>query len=587
MNMKRILSKIIMIALVLSQFISVTQIDVYANEEHTPIGGVIYEMDKKNEYNYLESTIIKDTNNALGSLEINGAIKNEYNNENFPCYSVSSNDVSFSYSIDNLNTVESKWHLVKDSGKKINGLKLDDKIGYGAIVVQTSKDGKKWITEYTESNVFEQSNVSKDNFYKTNNIQLVNGTYYRVVVAYEMRIKIDESKILFIKKNDYEYKKVVEVYDFYLFDKETKQYESANDNKYNLGYVINTGKDNGYSGNEQIDEDDPHYGWDIGKFFIKGYTSCKTEVKDNPIFLKNVGDKVTLYFNLEQDIDCLNGDEKKTIHNDANGYDQYFQTDKTGFGRGTLIIRYTDSENVKHTANIYTNYLEANISPRADTVVQLFEEGDYEVALNYEIKDGKLLSEYTNYRIFFKFSVRNGNSMVYSFDSVTGAELLNGSTTKNGFRLDLAKSKYLDVIVKKEVLTENEDGIIEDTRYNRPAKDGELYTDSGIYTIKVTNRYTNESTVKKICVGDSLLMRAYMRTGMSIDEIADKLSDGATINEDGSIVELEYNDEGLYIENELEENLDESNSLIFGLLTIVVIGIVALYLKSQKNRGMK
>ena len=55
-------------------------------------------------------------------------------------------------------------------------------------------------------------------------------------------------------------------------------------------------------------------------------------------------------------------------------------------GRGTLIIRYTDERGVKHDPEIYTNYLEANAKTSADTVVKLFEEGDYEVALDYEIK---------------------------------------------------------------------------------------------------------------------------------------------------------------------------------------------------------
>ena len=124
---------------------------------------------------------------------------------------------------------------------------------------------------------------------------------------------------------------------------------------------------------EIIDDEDPHYGWDLGNFFVSGYTQKTEDGNGNFVFLKNVGDKVTLWFNLKQDIDCLDGNEKLSISRDKDGFDQYFETAKTDFGRGTLIVRYTDYEGVSHEPQIYTNYLEANLSPGADTVVQLFE----------------------------------------------------------------------------------------------------------------------------------------------------------------------------------------------------------------------
>lgn len=169
------------------------------------------------------------------------------------------------------------------------------------------------------------------------------------------------------------------------------------------------------------------------------------------------------------------------------GYDNYFETSVTNFGRGALIIRYTDYENVQHDPITYTNYLNANAKTGADTIVQLFEEGDYEVALNYKIKNNKtkvlgqsILPEYNDYRIFFKFSVRNGNCMVYPFDVATKAELTNSSITENGFYLNLAKSRYLDINIKKEVLKEGTEGVTEDIRFNKPAKDGDQYTEEGI-----------------------------------------------------------------------------------------------------------
>ncbi|MDR3209952.1 MAG: hypothetical protein LBT36_04935 [Oscillospiraceae bacterium] len=215
---------------------------------------------------------------------------------------------------------------------------------------------------------------------------------------------------------------------------------AADSLKYYLGEAVNTGKDNGYSESNPLDIKDPHYNWKLGRFFVSGYTRVTEDADHNPVIIKTLGDKVTLWFNLEQDIDILNGNDKLTISEDKNGYDKYFQTAKTGFGCGTLIIRHTDWQNKPNDPTIYTDYLTA-LTAGADTQVELFEEGDYEVALDYEIRKNNVPfpDSYTNYRIFFKFSVRNGNCMVYPFDVATKGELTNSSITEKGFYLDLAK----------------------------------------------------------------------------------------------------------------------------------------------------
>lgn len=313
--------------------------------------------------------------------------------------------------------------------------------------------------------------------------------------------------------------------------------------KYSLGSKTRVDKVNGYVGEKEITSKDPHYGWDLGNFFVSGYTTDTKDSDGNPVFLKNVGDKVTLWFNLKYDIDCLNGDEALSIEEDVDGFDQYFETKSTDFGKGALIIRYTDYENKKGEPQIYTNYLAAKAKTGANTEVQMFEEGDYEVALDYKIKYDKrkvlgksVLPEYSQYRIFFKFSVRNGNCMVYPLDTKTGSELTNSSITPNGFYLDLAKSRYLKINIKKEILKEGADGLVEDTRFNRPAKDGEQYTDEGIYSITVKNIYTDQETSKKIYVGTNDILIAHMTTGLPVGEIKKQVDQGATILEDGTIV---------------------------------------------------
>lgn len=308
--------------------------------------------------------------------------------------------------------------------------------------------------------------------------------------------------------------------------------------RYYMGEAINTGTDNGFSGAHKIDSRDPHFGWTLGSFFVSGYTSVQQDESGDPIFIKTLGDQVELWFQLEQDIDCLNGNDALSISEDKNGFDETFGISKTNFGRGAMVTRHRDYRNAIGTPQLYTDYLSGIVASGANTTVQLFEEGDYEVALNYEIKDQSipLLNRFSDYRIHFKFSVRNGNCMVYPFDIATGAELTNTAIAENGFYLDLARSRYLDINVKREVLAEGAVGLTEDVRFNRPARDGDQYTDEGIYTITVSNRYTGQQTAKQIYVGTNKILMAHMVTGLSVEEIRDQIARGAQIAEDGTII---------------------------------------------------
>ncbi|MFR5683001.1 MAG: hypothetical protein ACLVAS_03985 [Mediterraneibacter gnavus] len=266
----------------------------------------------------------------------------------------------------------------------------------------------------------------------------------------------------------------------------------------------------------------------------------------------------------------MNNDKSLMIANDKKAYDNLLYKDETAFGRGALIIRKTDAyQNKKGTSQLYTDYL-SGVKVGANTQVEICEEGDYEVALDYSIRDKKITvpfidktirSTYNDYKIYFTFSVRNGNCMVFPFDVATGEELTNKAITENGFYLDLAKSRYLEINVKKEVLREGATGLTEDVRFNKPASDGEKYTDEGIYTITVSNPYTEEETVKKIYVGTNSVLKAYMTTGYAISDIQSLLKDGATIDDDGNITIPEKVEKPKVVENVSESAivLNEAN----------------------------
>lgn len=354
-----------------------------------------------------------------------------------------------------------------------------------------------------------------------------------------------------------------------------------------LGSRVNAGLDTGYSETNEIVDSDPHFGWQLGSFYVSGFTAVQRD--DNQVtFLKTVGNKVTLNFKLEQDINSLNGNDSLSISDDKNGFDQPFGIEKSesGFGRGTLIIRQIDYQNASRAPQVYTNYLEG-VAVGADTEVALFEEGDYEIVLDYEIKNDvrrtpglgpipsiSIAPEYSNYTIRFKFSVRNGNTMVFLFDAENGSELTNEASAPNGFSIDLARSRYLDVNVKREVLS----GDHFDVRFNGPAEDGTSYTDEGVYTIAAHNPSTGQTTEKIIYVGDDPQLKAYAITGYSLEEIRDMISQGAKVDDDGNLYwpEQEVKPSGAETGNGLASEANEGKSAIPTVAMIAITALVVL-----------
>lgn len=353
--------------------------------------------------------------------------------------------------------------------------------------------------------------------------------------------------------------------------------------------VFNAGKDKGYSKTDIIENGDVHYGWKLGKFAITDFSSKRKDENGNWILLKNVNDKVSLFFILTQDINRLDGNDNLGISEDENGYDNEFNVKKSNFGKGMLIVRKIDSTGNKNEPVLYRDYLNG-ITVGSKTKIDVFEEGDYEVALDYEVRDNGLLffDGYSNYRIRFNFSVRNGNCMVFPFDVKTGSELNNTSITENGFYLDLANSKYLSVNIKREVLKDGVDGLIEDTRYNRPAKVGEQYTEEGIYTITAKNEYTNEVTIKKIYVGQDKILKAHVQNGeYSISQIKDMVSRGTVIDENGNMsnIPIEYkSNTNDFIKTHTKSQNIFLKGLPIAILIIILIIFILLKLSKKKKQ---
>ncbi|WP_270478873.1 hypothetical protein [Faecalibacterium prausnitzii] len=503
----------------------------------TTIAGTVYQFEKDDHYNFSDSQPISNAG-TYGTFAVYGNLSSAGQKDGISAYITENGqfELFYTYQDSLLNTTEDSWHLVDDKSKKIDKLTLDSKIMKGAIVVQTSNDHINWRNVQVLTNAFQDVPVRANAIYSATAAQLDSGCFYRVIIAYEVSIRTEERKVLFVNTDKYETRKYAEVYEVYAQSKGAASDSVNKTQARNPNEAIRVKDFDNYYGTEDISPKDIHYGWTLGHFIVSGFTRKEKNPDNTLVFLKNAGDQVKLSFHLEQDITALNGNPKLTITDDTNGRDQYFQTEKMDFGRGLVIVRYTDDTYKKSKPIYYRDYLKANATG-ADTEIQLCEEGDYEVALDYEVTKDELIDKVGHYRITFNFSVRNGNSMFFPMDLATGAELVNGSVAENGFRIDMAKSRYLSIDVKYSVLNPIGDSYVEDTRFNRPAKDGNQYTDEGIYTITARSDYSEEPTVKKIIVGNDFTALAYVVNNLSLDDFNQKLKDGFTIDSDGVLLE--------------------------------------------------
>ena len=337
--------------MVLTILISTLPFAASAATGQTDVPGKIYEFDKDSHYEFADCKTYFDASESstYGSFFISGNIASVDSKEGIPAYEVADGNLSFFYNYTDtiLNADLDSWHLVEDKSKKVNDLTLTSNIMKGAIILQTSKDRMNWINVGTTTNAFADTPVRTDAIYNTTDVQLINGCFYRVIVVYELRIRTEQSNFLLINTDKYENKKCAEVYEFYAYTNSGESTVTDPNQTYSLGSRVRVKNFDGYSGEEAIDKDDPHYGWNLGNFFLSGYTDEIAESNGNVVFLKNVGDKVTLWFNLGQNINALNGKNNLSITADTEGYDQYFETPRMNFGRGALIIRYTDHNNVQ------------------------------------------------------------------------------------------------------------------------------------------------------------------------------------------------------------------------------------------------
>ena len=571
------------------------------------MSGKSYDLGEKDAYDLSKVQAVSD---AANRFLVKGDISSVGTQNGFVSYAVSSGNLKLLIN-DHFGTTlfvpnaSTDWHIVTDKTKVVDSTKLSQNIGSGAVIVQTSKDGKTWINADTETDIYNKMDAINnrtingetiDAFYETTNVQLTNGCYYRVIVAYKLQREVASSKVLLWDKPNYENKERVEIYQFYAYDPSVNKAETLDIKKsYEFGEVFRVDSPDGFKNPEQLKADDPHIDWSVGKFYVSGYTAVKMD-GDVPVFLKVPGDRAALWFNLEQELDKCNGRTDVKVNYIDSGSDIYFGTPTIdSFGRGALIVRKTDYQNKKER-EIYTNYLEASATVGANTRVDLFEEGDYEVALDYQLHYdkpfvfGTTSTKTLTYRIFFKFKVRNGDISAFLRDVDTDQFITNANVAEHGFYIDVAQSHYLDMTIKREVLSDSLNGLVEDTKFSGVAKENRNYTDEGIYTVTIKNLATGDSVEKTVYVGNRDIMLAHMKTGTPLSEINERLAAGAYIDDNGNIIDPEpVMEEEEEIIEEVEEEAEEKTKapngvVIFAIVVVLCIAGGITYKKWSDNK---
>ena len=189
---KLVVKGVIAITLLVVVLMCANTNNVNADQTKT-LTGDEYQFTDSEKYNIDEKTPVGKTSsaasNSFGTLSITGEYEVMEKQSGYRAFDVKKGNIRIKYDFEKskLITNDNAYNLYDDSCEEINGYDMDKDVDFGAILVQTSFDGQKWATDTALTNVFVQNSPLSDHIYETNNIQLVNGCYYRIIVAYEER----------------------------------------------------------------------------------------------------------------------------------------------------------------------------------------------------------------------------------------------------------------------------------------------------------------------------------------------------------------------------------------------------------------
>lgn len=123
---------------------------VYAKDQSIQLEASRYEFGEKSEYEIDSASSDAGIKFTLGTLSVNGNISSTSTKDKISSYTIADDaffTIDFNYDNALKNASDSDWHICEDSKEKVNNVKLNDDIENGAVILQTSLDGQKYVIE--------------------------------------------------------------------------------------------------------------------------------------------------------------------------------------------------------------------------------------------------------------------------------------------------------------------------------------------------------------------------------------------------------------------------------------------------------
>ena len=470
----------------------------------------------------LSSEESRATNSAqsvnAGTLQITGDIGDIDITDSIPSYGVSSSEITITFQISDRLTGE-QAHLISDDSRTVGSISLDSRIGLGALIVQTSSDGENWRTVSCETDVCADGTLNHT-LYSPTVPELNVGCRYRVIFAYRTGIKTGTERRFFYESDVYDYTRYTEVYDFRLYSLQAIASTSSTQERTELGATVQVQSADGYQGTVSCDAEDPHSGWELGRFSV-GADTVTTDADGTPVFLIQSGEQASLNYTLLQNIDALHGSSSLSILSDSSGYDAKLDASADSFGRGALIIRCTNADGTVDDPIVYTDFLASCASLNSEACILTLGEGDYEVALDYGMESSRMeffgyhfMPQNSYYRTSFRFSVRYADCPLTLIEHGSEQTLDSCATTESGFYCSVNGAQYLELSVARKVWDENENNLVY-TDFFSDISCGTVFLGEGLYEITAHNPVTDVSTGAVIYVGSDPILQDYAASSCS------------------------------------------------------------------------
>ncbi len=493
----------------------------YAAERTENISSVRYIFDDKYDYDFTEKKQLYTDNYALGSLSIRGNIDEVTKKNGVPAYGVDSGVISFSYNYNGLFLDENEnSFLIKDNGKKIDKTKkLDSKIGKGALVLLESSDQENWnLATNPIVDFFPSNPTGAVDFFTTSGPQLSQGCYYRLIVAYKMKIMTGTTKIAAWNKQKSETKEYAEVYEFYLCNNSgiisVHNLNVEEIDLHNEDYEIEVLK----RGETLNDGDSTIKGFSIDKFGISYVVTVNgKEVRDGEEFTSPGKYVITTTTNLgkkkTQEIYIFNGGADK-------GFQTYFGD---GLIQGKRVFREGDYPTYAHGAKAQIKGVSDSIPALSGTITNITTNKTITLdglrsLKSYSLEEGEYVAELYSgnstsgsfYAYTWHFNILGEDAKPYvNYYELMNSDRLSDFSFKHyevsyqstaGGYIGACFLEYEDAFeyaydIEKRFLEKEEDGIYYKSIDN-PNKKVEYHTDLLSERIKLTNalnKYAREN----------------------------------------------------------------------------------------------